>query len=63
MKRRLEPKFQVFVAFDFDLFKLKKLYFAYYLRYCSEILTHDVNNIEYLFNSRILNAFNIVKLL
>ena len=63
MKRRLEPKFQVFVTFDFEPFKLKKLYFAYYLRYCSAIFTHDVNNIVYLFNSRILNAFNIVKVL
>ena len=51
------------MTFDFEPFKLKKLYFAYYLRYCSAIFTHDVNNIEYLFNSRILNAFNIVKVL
>ena len=33
------------------------------LKYCSEMFTHDVNNIEYLINNRILNTFNIILLM
>ena len=51
------------MTFGFDAFELKKLYFAQYLIYCSEIFSLNVNKIEILFNNRILNHFNIIKLL
>ena len=63
LKCRLEPKFQFFVTSDFDPIKLHKLDIAKYLRYCFENFTHDVNNIEFLFNIKKLNAFNSIKLL
>ena len=62
MKHRLEPKIPITVTFDFDPFKLNEQYFAYYPRYCSEMFTHDVNNIVFLFNYRVLNTFNKIKL-
>ena len=52
-----------FVTFDFDPYKLNKLHFAKYTRYCSEIFTKDANNIEFLINNRILKLFNRIKLL
>ena len=63
LKRGLEPKFQFFVTFDVESFKFNKLYLALSPMYCSEIFTHDVNNIEVLFNNIILSTFNIIKLL
>ena len=64
LTHKLEPiRIPYFVCFDFDPFKLNKLYFAKYQRYCSEIFTNYVNNIELLLNNRILKLFNIIKLL
>ena len=50
----------MFVTYDYDPFKLNKMYFAKYSMYFSEIFTHDVNTIKYLFNSIILDTLNLI---